>query len=130
MPRPHGREEKRAKAGESQGPGRPAHPGIAAPLVPRFRSGVYGSGRRDGVGRLEREQLLPVNGDIAGCLDAQPDLAAINVHDGDTDILTDENLLTQFPAENQHDVALPISQPVVNFLPNSTPRIAPEMSTH
>src|SRR5476651_535746 len=55
---------------------------------------------------VQRQQFLPVNGHIARRLDAQTDLAPIDVNDRDTDIVADENLLPEFPAEYEHVASL------------------------
>jgi hypothetical protein len=48
---------------------------------------VHGSG-------LERQQLLPEDRNIAGGFNPQPNLPAIDVDNGDANILTDANFLT------------------------------------
>jgi hypothetical protein len=56
----------------------------------------------------QREQLLTVNRHVARRLNAQADLASINVNDRDTDVISDENLLAQFPTENEHGRVPPL----------------------
>src|SRR5262245_60332205 len=51
---------------------------------------------------VQRQQFLPVYGHVARGLDAQANLAPIDVDHRNTDVLTDENLLAKLAAENQH----------------------------
>src|SRR5262245_24512549 len=51
---------------------------------------------------LQRQQFLPVDRHVTRCLDPQADLASIDVHDGDADVVTDVDLLTQFATQDQH----------------------------
>ena len=47
---------------------------------------------------LEREQLLTVDRHVAGRLDPQADLAAVDVDDSDADIVADVNLFSKLTA--------------------------------
>jgi hypothetical protein len=58
---------------------------------------------------IQREQFLPVNRDVARRFDPQSNLASVDIDDGNADIVADENLLSQFPTENQHVATLLLS---------------------
>jgi hypothetical protein len=71
---------------------------------------------RSGCGRLllrVLEQFLTKNRDFAGGFDPQADLAPVNIHNSDTDILTDIDLFTQLSAQDQH--SLPSFERGVNW---------------
>jgi len=69
----------------------------------RRKSGS-GDGRevRLSIGSLlvKGEQFLTIDGYIAGSFDTQPDLAAVDVDHGDTDVVPDENFLPKLPTED------------------------------
>ena len=51
-------------------------------------------GRTTTVFALDRfVHLLPVHGDLRGCLDSEADLITPNVDDGDLDVVADKNTL-------------------------------------
>src|SRR5262245_6803138 len=93
-------------------PGRSPSGDVFAPLVRSLftRSASVGSlahlratgGAWCRLAVFQRQQLLAVDGHIARRLDPQADLAAIDVHDRDADVVPDVNLLSQFPAQDQH----------------------------
>src|SRR5262249_36921726 len=62
--------------------------------------GVGARGR--GLPVLQGQQLLPVDGDVPGRLDAQADLAPVDVDDRDADVLADVDLFSELAAEDQH----------------------------
>ena len=72
----------------------------------RRRSVGDGRGAGGGFRVLQRQQLLTVDRHVSRRLDAQPDLAPVDVHHGDADIFADVNLLTQFAAQDQHVATL------------------------
>src|SRR5687767_4763219 len=84
------------------------------------RSGGGRGGTRGGAGRcargrvgsrlllVQRQQLLPVDGYVAGSFDTESNLAAINVHHGNADVVPDETLLAQLAAENEHGRVPPV----------------------
>src|SRR5437899_1781095 len=53
-----------------------------------------------------RQQFLTGDVNVAWGVDAETYLAAVDVHDRDGDVVADDNLFTQFPAENQHVATL------------------------
>src|SRR5439155_24373506 len=67
-------------------------------------------GRRGGGGGLipclQGEQLLTEDRHITRGFDPQADLAPVDVHDRDTDVFTDNDLFTEFAAEDQHVATL------------------------
>src|SRR5262249_41320306 len=66
-------------------------------LLCRTRPGRLGDVAVDGL-----EDLLPVDGDIHWTGDAQPDLVAVDVHDGEGDAAADHDALALFSADDQH----------------------------
>src|SRR5262249_43216882 len=61
----------------------------------RRRGGAFGPG-------LERQPLLTVDGHVARGVDAEANLAPVDIDDGDADVLTDVDLFTELAAEDQH----------------------------
>jgi hypothetical protein len=57
----------------------------------------------DGPQGTLRSDLFSVNGHILGCFDTDPNLIPVNLDDGHQDVVADDNLLSQLPAQNQHD---------------------------
>src|SRR5206468_299806 len=53
-----------------------------------------------------RQDLLAIDGDVAGGLDADPDLVAIDLDDGDHDVVANHDLLVHFAAQDQHWIIL------------------------
>src|SRR5438105_18463 len=49
---------------------------------------------------VQGQKLLTVNGHVARRFDPQTDLAAVDVHDRDADVVPDENLFSELPTEN------------------------------
>jgi hypothetical protein len=49
--------------------------------------------------------FLAIDGDITGCLDADPNLRAVHCHHGDFDILADAQCLPGAAGEYQHEMA-------------------------
>jgi hypothetical protein len=68
---------------------------ILRELTFRSESGFFGSSRRDFVA----QKFLPEDRHIAWGFDAQANFAAIDIDNGDADVVVDVNLLTQFSAE-------------------------------
>src|SRR5262245_34687738 len=54
---------------------------------------------------FEGQQLLPVDRHVPGGLDAEADFAAVDVDNGDADVIADVNLFAEFSAQDQHGVA-------------------------
>src|SRR5262245_33523208 len=67
-----------------------------------------GGGRCGSVWRrmVERQLLLPVDRHVARGFDPEADLAAIDVHHRDADIVADVDLFPELAAENQHFASL------------------------
>lgn len=63
----------------------------------------FGHGRR---GLAQWKKLLPVNGNITRGFNTQANLAPVDIHDRDANILAYENLLAEFSAEYQHVATL------------------------
>jgi hypothetical protein len=49
-----------------------------------------------------RRDLFTVDRYIAGGFNSNPNLIAVDLYNRDNDIVTDDDLLTQLPAKNQH----------------------------
>ena len=49
---------------------------------------------------LERQQFLPVDGHAARSLDPEANLAAVDIDNCDADVVADEDLFAQFPAQD------------------------------
>src|SRR5262245_52520295 len=49
-----------------------------------------------------RSDFFAINGDFAGSFDADSDLIPIDLHHRDSNVLTNDDFLTQLPAQNQH----------------------------
>ena len=49
---------------------------------------------------VQRKEFLSVDRYVARRLDTQPNLAAVDVHDGDADVVADEDLFAQLPTED------------------------------
>ena len=61
--------------------------------------------------------FLAVNRNLVGRFDPEPDLITVDLHDRHHDILTDDDFLTELPAENQHDsLSLRCCEPVVKSI--------------
>lgn len=61
--------------------------------------------RRDGSWRLRLELsaiLCTLDGKVTRCLNPQPNVTAFDAHNGDADLITDENTLSEFTRQNQH----------------------------
>src|SRR5579872_1190618 len=63
--------------------------------------------RSGGAGRaalvaLQRQQFLPVDGNVTRCFDAQTNLASVDIDDRNADVLANIDFLTKFAAEDQH----------------------------
>src|SRR4051812_46423645 len=89
------------------------------------RRGGGGSRRRVRPRVVEREQLLPVDRHVPRGFNAQPDLAPVDVHDRDADVVPDVNLFPELPAENQHFASLLLATravAVAECLRKHTPR--------
>jgi hypothetical protein len=61
-----------------------------------------GGGGRSRFRVFQRQQFLTINGHISRRLDAQANLAAVDVDDRNTNILADEDFLAEFTTEDQH----------------------------
>ena len=61
-----------------------------------------GRGRASFAAALGKAIFLAVNQYFARGFDADPDLIAVNLDDSDNDIVTNDDLLAQLPAKNQH----------------------------
>src|SRR5437773_4989367 len=93
------------------------HVSLSAPkLASRDRLGVFRPGR------VQRQQLLPIDRHVTGRFDPKPNLAAVNVHHGDADVVADENLFAKLAAEDQHVAALLRARLSVLACLYSTPR--------
>ena len=68
------------------------------------------------------EELLSVNWHIARRFDAEADLAAIDVHNGNADIIADKNLLSQFSTEDEHFATLRCARSECPSRGKTTPR--------
>ena len=55
---------------------------------------------------VQRKQFLAVDGDIPRSFDPKADLAAVDVHNRDADIVSDVNLFPEFATEYQHGATL------------------------
>jgi hypothetical protein len=55
---------------------------------------------------LKREQFLSVNGNITGSFDTEADFPSIDIYYRDTDVVPDEDLLTELSAQYQHRATL------------------------
>src|SRR5437868_7153669 len=85
--------------------------GTDRPSLSRGRDGRRrGRGGGAFAGRLERQQLLAVDGHVARGVDAEANLAPVDVHDGDTDVVTDVDFFTELAAEDQHGCFPPSSE--------------------
>jgi hypothetical protein len=49
-----------------------------------------------------RSDFLAIDRYVAGRFNPNADLIAVDLHNGDDDIVTDNDLLAQLPAQNQH----------------------------
>jgi hypothetical protein len=67
----------------------------ARPADRLFRGKFVG---RRGRNLVIGEQFLPKNGHVARRLDSQTNLASVNIHDRDADVIADVNFLPQLPA--------------------------------
>src|SRR5262249_49366471 len=94
---PCARPEERPLTSHRRGEARPS----ARSVKRRLMRGDDGVGHR-GFVPLQRQQLLPVDRNVARGFDAQTNLASVDVHDRDADIIADVDLLTEFPTEDQH----------------------------
>jgi hypothetical protein len=72
-------------------------------------------------GHSLRRNLFAKNRNVAGRLDANANLIAIDLHYRDPNIVADHDLLTQLPAQNQHG-HLPVDESISETLiPNQHP---------
>ena len=78
--------------------GNPRKESAQGVLLPGDRRGIRGRS----FAALEREKFLSIDRDVARCLDAKANLAAVDIHDGDADVIPDENLFTEFTTQDQH----------------------------
>src|SRR4051812_47633899 len=49
-------------------------------------------------------ELGPDHGDLAGCVDSEPDLPSLEADDRHADVVADEELFHQFPRQHEHDI--------------------------
>src|SRR5436190_24277045 len=84
-----------------------------APAAAGELRAAAGSGDRHGRGRgvrlrrvVQRQELLAVDRHVPGRFDAQPNLAPIDVHDRDADVVADEDFFAELTAEDQHVATL------------------------
>jgi hypothetical protein len=54
---------------------------------------------------IERD-LSPLDGDLFGCVDADPDRVVVDLHDRDSNAFPDVKTLAKLPAQYQHDSLL------------------------
>ena len=89
------------------GPGRFAWPRTAAPVKSKKRL-LRDRGGRCWIGGsgLERQQLLSEDRNVSRGFYPQPNLPAIDVHNGDANIFTDADFFTKLSAEDQHVATL------------------------
>ena len=59
--------------------------------------------------------LFAVDRYIAGGFNSDADLIAVDLHNRDNDVVTDDDLLAQLPAKNQHG-DLPVDRLISNFV--------------
>src|SRR5262249_53579121 len=55
---------------------------------------------------LQRQEFLAEDRHVTGGLDAEADLAAVDVHDGDADVVADDDLFAELTTEDQHVATL------------------------
>ncbi len=55
---------------------------------------------------IQRQELLSIDWYVAGRLDAEANLASIDIHNCDANVVADENLFPKFPAEHEHVASL------------------------
>jgi hypothetical protein len=55
---------------------------------------------------VQGEEFLAINGNVSWCLNTQTNLATVDVHDRDTDVVADVDLFPEFATENQHGATL------------------------
>src|ERR1700687_3346889 len=60
---------------------------------------------------LEWKQLLSKNRNLTWCFNSQPNLAPVDVHDGNADIFANTDLFTQFTTQHQHVATLLFASP-------------------
>src|SRR5271157_318365 len=89
-------------------PSGPAHWRMPAPAAPRFqvRRSDHDFLERALAGTL-RSDLLAVDRNVVGSFDTDTNLVAVDLDHRDDDVVTDHDLLTQLPAQNQHG-SLPV----------------------
>src|SRR5207237_9289659 len=69
---------------------------------------------------LKRKQFLPEDRNIARRLNAQANLAPVDVHHGDPNVVSNANLLAELSAQHQHDAAS-FGALAISFLAYFTP---------
>src|SRR5207244_3209767 len=112
---PAGFGSRRTRGGKGDPPA-PANPptapavGTTSRCQAEQKDASSGNGRRVrlplGLLLVQREQFLPVNRHVARGLDPQANLAAIDIHNGDTDVIADVDLFPELTTEYEHGATL------------------------